>query len=282
MTTLRAVPSSHLLERVEEIPLTDGVLHAARGQQRRLVDEVGEVGARHAGRRRRETLEIDVRGRAEPCGYGPCRISTRPFWSGACTTICRSNLPGRSSAGSRMSGRLVAAMTITPSLPGEAVHLGENLVQGLLALVVAAHRQRPGPRAADRVDLVDEDDRRRHLPRLREQLAHAAGADADDHLDELGRAGAEEGDLGLARRGARQQRLARARGPGKQHALGRARAEAAVLRGVLQEVHDLVDLRLHFVDAGDVRERRADALGIDPLLLARLPAGRRPAAPSGA
>ena len=42
------------------------------------------------------------------------RMATRPATSGASTTIWRSNRPGRSSAGSKMSGRLVAAMRITP------------------------------------------------------------------------------------------------------------------------------------------------------------------------
>ena len=42
---------------------------------------------------------------------------------------------------------------------GEAVHLGEDLVQRLLLLARAADRHRPA-RAADRVELVDEDDRR--------------------------------------------------------------------------------------------------------------------------
>ena len=44
------------------------------------------------------------------------RIALRPSMSGASTAICRSNRPGRSSAGSRMSGRLVAAIRITPPL----------------------------------------------------------------------------------------------------------------------------------------------------------------------
>src|SRR5438876_8189908 len=43
------------------------------------------------------------------------RICSRPFTSGMSTTIWRSKRPGRSSAGSRMSGRLVAASRITPS-----------------------------------------------------------------------------------------------------------------------------------------------------------------------
>ena len=41
------------------------------------------------------------------------RMAVRPFKSGRSTGIWRSNLPGRSSAGSRTSGRLVAAIKIT-------------------------------------------------------------------------------------------------------------------------------------------------------------------------
>ncbi len=66
----------------------------------------------------------------------------------------------------------------------EAVHLDEQLVEGLLALVIAAAE--PGAAmAADRVDLVDEDDARRVLLALLEHVAHAAGADADEHLDKV-------------------------------------------------------------------------------------------------
>ena len=43
-------------------------------------------------------------------------ISSRPLISGRPTNTWRSNRPGRSSAGSRMSTRLVAARTTTPSL----------------------------------------------------------------------------------------------------------------------------------------------------------------------
>ena len=66
----------------------------------------------------------------------------------------------------------------------EAVHLDEELVQRLLALVVPAAEARAAV-TADRVDLVDEDDGRRVLLGLVEQVAHAARADADEHLDEV-------------------------------------------------------------------------------------------------
>ena len=71
-----------------------------------------------------------------------------------------------------------------PDRAVEAVHLGEQLVQGLLALVVAAD----AARAAQRIELVDEDDGRRLPAGLLEQVAqvaHTGRTHADEHLDKL-------------------------------------------------------------------------------------------------
>ena len=100
----------------------------------------------------------------------------------------------------------------------EAVHLDEQLVERLLALVVAA-AEAGAAMAADRVDLVDEDDAGRVLLALLEQIADARGADADEHLDEVRAADREERNVGFARDGAREQRLAGAGRAHQQHAL---------------------------------------------------------------
>ena len=101
----------------------------------------------------------------------------------------------------------------------EAVHLDQDLVQGLLALVVRA-AEAGAALAADRVDLVDEDDARRVALRLLEQVADAGGADADEHLDELG--------AGDARRTARPpRRRRRARGASCRCRAGRRAARRA-------------------------------------------------------
>ena len=142
----------------------------------------------------------------------------------------------------------------------EAVELDQELIEGLLLLVVAAGHRADAARAAHRVELVDEDDAGRHLARLLEQIAHARGADADEHLDELGARDREEPDARLARDRAREQRLAGARGPDQQHAARQARAEHAVALGVLQELDDLLQLGLGLVDAGDVGEGRLGVL----------------------
>ena len=145
----------------------------------------------------------------------------------------------------------------------EAVHLGQQLVERLLALLVAADRALR-PHLAQRVELVDEDDARRLGLGLREQIAHAGRADADEHLHELRAAQAEERHLGLAGDGPGQQRLAGARRADQQHALGNAAAQRGVLLRILQELDDLAQLLLGFVDAGDVLEGDLDViLGVD-------------------
>src|SRR6202022_1981476 len=65
----------------------------------------------------------------------------------------------------------------------EAVHLGQQLVEGLLALVVAAEDPDAAP-GANGVDLIDEDDRRCPLPGIGEQVPNTGRPDADEHLDE--------------------------------------------------------------------------------------------------
>ena len=108
--------------------------------------------------------------------------------------------------------------------------------------------------AADRVDFVDEDDAGRVLLALLEHVAHAAGADADEHLDEVGAGDGEEGHVGLAGDGARQQRLTGARRADQQAALRDLAAEALELLRVLQELDDLLELDFGLVDAGHVVE----------------------------
>ena len=63
---------------------------------------------------------------------------------------------------------------------------------------------------------------------LLEHIADPGGADADEHLHEVGAGKAEERHARLAGDGLAQQRLARARRPDQQHALGNAAAEDLV------------------------------------------------------
>ena len=136
----------------------------------------------------------------------------------------------------------------------EAVHLDQQLVQGLLALVVSA-AQASATMAAHGVDFVDEDDAGSVLLALLEQVADAAGAHADEHLHEVGTRDAEERHVGFAGHRAGQQGLAGSRRPDQQHALGNAAAQLLELLRLAQELDDLLQLFLGFIHAGDVLER---------------------------
>src|SRR5581483_538720 len=122
------------------------------------------------------------------------RIASRPTRSGRWTVTRRSKRPGRSRAGSRTSGRLVAASTMTASRELKPSMATRSW------LSVCSRSSWPPP--TDGVELVDEDDGRRLLARLLEQIAHAGGSHADDHLDELGATHAEKRDARLAGHGA--------------------------------------------------------------------------------
>ena len=141
----------------------------------------------------------------------------------------------------------------------EAVHLDEQLVEGLLALVVAA-ADAGAAVAADGVDLVDEDDGRRVLLGLLEQVAHAARADTDEHLDEVGTGDRVERHARLAGDGAGEQGLAGSGRAVQQHALRDAGADGLELGRVLQEVLDLLELLDGLVGAGDIGEGDLRAL----------------------
>ena len=142
----------------------------------------------------------------------------------------------------------------------EAVHLGEHLVERLLTLVVPA-TEAGAALAADRVDLVDEDDGPTHLAGLLEEVADAAGADADEHLHEVATGDRQEADACLAGDGPGEQRLAGTWRTDEQDALRHSCTDLAEPLGHPQEVDDFGDLLLDAFVAGDVGERRRRLVG---------------------
>src|SRR3546814_53053 len=106
----------------------------------------------------------------------------------------------------------------------EAVHLDEQLVQRLLALVVAV-AEAGAAMAADRVDFVDEDDARRVALRLFEHVADARRTHTDEHFDEVRTRNGEEGHAGFTRDRAGEQGFASAGRADEQSALRDLAAE---------------------------------------------------------
>ena len=170
---------------------------------------------------------------------------------------CRSKRPGRSRAGSRTSGRLVAASTTTPELGSNPSISASSWFSVCSRSSFDTTAPRAGAPAADGVDLVDENDGGGALAGLFEQVANAGCADADEQFDEARARHREERHRRLARDRARQQGLAGTRRADHQHAAGSRGSGLRVTLRVLQEVDDLTDLGLGALVAGDVGERGA-------------------------
>src|SRR5690606_5267201 len=96
----------------------------------------------------------------------------------------------------------------------------------------------------------------------------AAGADADEHFDEVRARNGEERNARLAGDRAREQRLAGAGRADQQRALGNLSAELGEPLPLLEELDDLLELLARLVDSGDVVERH-------PALLFGQQRGRR-------
>ena len=139
----------------------------------------------------------------------------------------------------------------------EAVHLGQQLVERLLALVVAADL--PVALFADSVDLVDEHDARRFLLGLAEQIAYLGRTHADEHLHELRTGDGEKRHVCLTGDGLGQHGFAGSRRADKQDTLGHGRADVLILCRVVQVVDDLGQVFLGLVLTGNVGE--FDAFG---------------------
>src|SRR5271163_5118419 len=110
--------------------------------------------------------------------------------------------------------------------------------------------------AADRINFVNEDDARRVLLALFEQIAHPARTYADEHLNEIGTRNRKERYVRFARNRPRQQSLAGSRRAHEQHALRNASTKLLEFLRVLQEINNFVQLFFRLINSRHVLERR--------------------------
>src|SRR5581483_9621985 len=209
-----------------------------RGQQRALVDHVGQVGAGESRRPAGDYVQVGVRGD----GLAPGVYPQDPLASGQ-VRLGDHDLAvepaGPQQRRVQDVGPVGGGDDDDAALGVEAVELDQHLVQGLLALVVAA-TEASAAVPSDRVDLVHEYDRRRIGLRLLEQVTDPGRADTDEHLDEVRTGDRVERHAGLACHRAGEQRLAGAGRAVEQHALGDLRADRLELGRVLQEFLDFL------------------------------------------
>ena len=140
-------------------------------------------------------------------------------------------------------------------LGGEAIHLGEQLVEGLLPFVVAADNAHGARTAlADGVQFVNEDDAGRFFLCFFKQVAHASGTGTNEEFHELRAGNDEEGHLGFAGHGLGQQGLTGAGRADQQHTFRNARTDLGIALRALEEVDDLREFLLRLIHARHVGE----------------------------
>ena len=251
------------LDRVLELHHVDGLLAVTRGQQRRLVHQVGQVGAGESGRASGQDLEVDVV--TERLASG---VDLEDLVPALEVGTVDHDLPVEATGAQQRRIKHVRAVGRRHDddvvLDVETVHLHEQLVQRLLTLVVTT-AESGAAHAAHGVELVDEDDAGAGGLRLLEQVAYAARANAHEHLHEVGTRDREERHARLTGHGAREQRLTGTRRAYQKHALGDLRAESLELAGIAEELLDLLELLHRLVHACHILERDARLITRDAL-----------------
>ncbi len=245
-------PGDDPVDRLVQVGVGDHPLVLAGGQQCGLVEHVGQVGAGETRGTARHALEIDV---------GTHRLALGMHLEDLETPLQVRGLDGdlpietsrAQQRGIQHVGPVGGGDQDDSAADVETVHLDQQLVQRLLALVVtAAHAGATVP--ADGVDLVDEDDGRGVLLGLLEQITYARSAHTDEHLYEVGAGDRIERYPRLAGDCPRQQGLAGAGRAIQQDALGDLRPHGLEFGGLGQELLDLLELLDRLLTTGDIGE----------------------------
>src|SRR5690606_15138599 len=139
----------------------------------------------------------------------------------------------------------------------ETIHFHQQLVQGLLTLIVPA-TQASAPMATHSVDLVDKNNTGRLFLGLLKHVAHTGGTHTHKHFHEVRAGNREEGHLRLAGNGFSQKRLTGTGRADHQHATGNPATQTLEFAGITQELHQLLHILFGLINTGHVREGGLD------------------------
>jgi len=226
---------------------------AARRDEGRFIDQIGEISAGETGRQSSDGVDVELGTYGNLLQMHAQDVGS-PFAVGTIDQHLPVKTAGAQQRGIENLRSVRRGEHDNAHTRIEPIHFRKQLIERLFLLVMPAAWKINAARASQRVEFVDEYDRRRAFPRLPEKIADARSADTDEHFDEFRAGNREEWNVGLSGDGARQQRLAGTGRPDEQQALGHARTEPAIVTGILEEAHDLREFLLRLVDTGHVCE----------------------------
>ena len=203
-------PHQHLVFRDLELGGTHLIFPGAGRHQGGFVDQVLKVGPREANGSVGDRLEVDGAVERHLAGVH-LQNAQSPLLRGAVDGDVPIEAARTEQGGVEHIGPVGRRQHNHRLAGGEPVHLPEDLVESLLAFVVATPHAGPA-NPPDGVNFVDEQDAGGIFLRGAEHVAHATGPHPHEHLDELGAIDRKERDPRLARGRPRQQGLARPRG----------------------------------------------------------------------
>ena len=136
----------------------------------------------------------------------------------------------------------------------KTVHLDEDGIERLLALIVSTTGETRTAATAHRIDFIEEDDARAVVFGLFEKIANSTGTHADKHLDEVRTGDGEERNIRLPRDGLGKQCFTGAGFTHQQHAAWDSATEPLKLFRILQKLDDLHHFVFGLFDARHIIE----------------------------
>ena len=171
------------LNRVIQVAHGNLLLAFTGTENRRFIHDVFQIRAGEIRRALGNVVQIDVIGKRLFLG-----MNTQNRLASANIRIANRDLAIKTTRAQKRGIQNILAVRRCQNndalVDRKAIHLNEQLVERLLALIVSA-AETAASLAADSVDLIDEDDRRGDLLCLLEQVAHTTRADADIELDKV-------------------------------------------------------------------------------------------------
>ena len=214
-----------------KLEVADELLPCTGSKDGCLVEEVGKVGSREAARHAGDGTEVDVGSE----GLVP-RMDFEDLLAaldvGEVDVDLSVETAGTEKGVVEDVGTVGRRHDDDPFVGIKAVHLDEDLVEGLFPLVVTTAEAR-STLTAHGIDLIDEDDAGLVAFCKVEEITHTRGTDTDVHLDEVGAAHREEGNARFACNGLCEQRFTRSGRADEENALGDLRPEVGELLGAL-------------------------------------------------